>query len=44
MSRAVVEHILRDIETINEEELLTIDQRLADRLREQWEREAGAAR
>jgi len=44
MSRALVEHILRDIETLTEEELLAVDQRLADRLRERWEREAGAAR
>ncbi len=44
MSSASVEHILRDIETLSEEELLAVDQRLAVRLREEWEREAQAAR
>jgi hypothetical protein len=44
MSRAMVEHVLRDIETLSEEELLAVDRRLADRLREQWDREAGVAR
>ncbi len=39
MRSASVEHILRDIETLSEEELLAIDRRLAVRLREEeWSR------
>jgi hypothetical protein len=44
MSTTLVEHILRDIETLSEEELLAVDQRLADRLREQWDLNVAAAR
>lgn len=44
MSRASLKHILRDIELLDEEELLAVDRHLAERLREEWEREASAAR
>jgi hypothetical protein len=44
MTRASVEHILRDIEALSEEDLLALDQRLADRLGQEWERQAQAAR
>ena len=44
MSSSQVDHILRDLETLSEEELLAVDRRLADRLREEWDRQAGAAR
>lgn len=44
MPKASVEHILRDIEALSEEGLLALDQRLADRLGSEWERQARAAR
>ena len=44
MGRASVKDILRDIEALSEEERLALDQQLATRLSEEWERETGAAR
>jgi len=44
MPRASVEDILREIESLSEEDRLALDERLADRLREEWDREAQTAR
>jgi hypothetical protein len=44
MPRASVEHILRDIEALSEEDLLVLDRGLADRLGKQWERQLRDAR
>ena len=44
MPRASVEDVLREIESLSEEDRLALDERLAERLREEWERQAQAAR
>ncbi len=44
MSRTSVHDILRDIEALTEDERLSLDQQLNDWLRQQWDREAEAAR
>ena len=44
MFRSPVQDILREIEALSDEDRLALDQQLAARLQEQWNREAGAAR
>ncbi len=44
MSRPSLQDILREIEALDDQERLALDQELAARLQEQWEREASAAR
>jgi hypothetical protein len=39
-----VKEILREIDALNEEDRLALDQHLASRLEEEWQREAKAAR
>jgi len=44
MSSSSVHDILREIEALSEEDRLALDEQLGGRLRQEWEREAGAAR
>lgn len=44
MSTASVEHILREIEALSEEDRLALDERLAATFHEEWEREMQAMR
>lgn len=44
MSRASVEDILRDIDSLTDEERLALDGQIAQRLEAEWERETAKAR
>lgn len=44
MARASVQDILREIEALSEEDRLALEQQLAGRMQEQWQREVGTAR